>query len=162
MDKLQLSQEQLQSRLVDLNAVLPNLSERLDTLQVQLLVELVKDPSDIAERVLTLKTLLPNLDVAQVVRRYPQLIACHSQEELRDLVQKLIRDCGDATRVGKLLSKEPRCLKIDMHDVLEEVRRIMPRGVKDDPLELFLKEPTQYLTMEQLGLETSNEPPSAL
>ena len=154
-DKLQLSRAQLQMRLNELTVILPDLTERLDTLTVPLLSDLLRDPEEIANRVLLLKTLLPNLNLGHAVRRYPELVACHTESELQEHVDRL-RDAfhGDAFQVGELLTKEPRCLKVDIDEVLKEVQRLMPDC--PDPMELFKRDPGQFLSMEQMGLESTN------
>ena len=154
-DKLQLSRAQLQMRLNELTVILPDLTERLETLTAPLLSDLLRDPDEIANRVLLLKTLLPNLDLGQAVRRYPELVARHTASELEEHVNRL-RDAfdGDVFQVGELLTKEPRCLKVDVDEVLKVVKRLLPDC--PDPMEVFKRYPGQFLSMEQMGLESTN------
>ena len=155
MEKLKLTPAQFRSRLVQLTVVLPDLSDRLDTMKATLLVELMRDPNDTAEKIVVVKTALPNLDVGGVIRRYPELIANHSMAELKFHIERLIQAFhGDVFRVEELLTKEPRCLKIDLEERVREVKRLMPEC--QDPLGTFLNDPGQFLSMEQMGLEATN------
>lgn len=138
MEKLKLTPAQFRSRLVQLTAVLPDLSDRLDTMKATLLVELMRDPNDTAEKIVEVKTALPNLDVSGVIRRYPELIANHSIAELKFHIERLIQAFhGDVYRVEELLTKEPRCLKIDLEERVREVKRLMPEC--QDPLGTFFE-----------------------
>lgn len=155
MDKLRLTQEELQSRLIELNAVLPDIGERLDTISVDLLIDLAQDTGSTADKVLAIKMALPSMNVASAIRRYPELIAKHSKEALlKDIDRWMMALDGDRNRVGSLLSKEPRCLKVTLNDAIREVQRLMPNC--RNPIDVFENDPSSFLSMEQLGLESSN------
>lgn len=154
-EKLNLTVEQMDSRLIELTAILPDLAEGLGTMKADILVQLIEDPTEIAVRVLYLKTTLPNLDLSVAIRRYPELLASFTRQQLEHYVSNLISELdGNIEEVGVLLSKEPRCLTVHIPEAIAEVTRLMPK--ESNPLQRFLNDPCKFLSMEQLGMLSTN------
>ena len=66
--KPKLTPKQFQSCMMQLTVVVPDLSERLDTMKATLLIELMRDPNNTAEKIVEIKTALPNLDVGGIMQ----------------------------------------------------------------------------------------------
>ena len=68
MEKLKLTPREFQSRMMQLTVIVPDLSERLETVKATLLIELMRDPNNTAEKIVEIKTALPNLDVGGIMQ----------------------------------------------------------------------------------------------
>lgn len=88
--KLDVTVEVVEERLLQLSAVLPDLMvNKLESMKVDLLAALCRDPGHTAQRLVELRTLLPTIDVAQLVASAPWLMTLQSMENLAQQVQKL-------------------------------------------------------------------------
>eukprot|EP01023_Acetabularia_acetabulum_P004725 TRINITY_DN12010_c1_g1_i4.p2 TRINITY_DN12010_c1_g1~~TRINITY_DN12010_c1_g1_i4.p2 ORF type:complete len:253 (+),score=30.98 TRINITY_DN12010_c1_g1_i4:266-1024(+) len=73
-NELELSREQFEQRITQLIKVVPGIEHKIFRLKHKLLTELLGDVEKVANTMLGLKELMPNVDASKLVCGYPQLL----------------------------------------------------------------------------------------
>eukprot|EP00798_Chlamydomonas_sp_ICE-L_P022120 gene22120-29180_t len=145
---LNLTPEELDSRMESLIVLIPDMASMVYRLQPSILASLLSDISGLAQRLLDLKAVLPRADVSKLVARAPALLLPTSANGTSEWIQKLCalsaRDprCTDVlnqveklkkllgiTDVDNIIEQEPRLLDVQgVEEALEDMARLMPKA----------------------------------
>ena len=66
-DQLNMSEEELGSKLVNLQQLLPNLSQKMRVMSPEVIAKLAANPDDLAVKLVRLKQIFPQADTAKMV-----------------------------------------------------------------------------------------------
>lgn len=144
--------EYVNEKLAELSVLLPDMVNRLDKLQAQLVLQLVQNVDNVAHRMISLTDALgPGVNVSQMVSGNVWLLAQPPASELKQKIEKM-RDSLPGVDVEALVSDEPRLLLADIEGVKEELCRLMPAT---DPVKLVATHAGMVLSMKDAGLVAS-------
>lgn len=88
--------EAVDSKLLELSTLLPDLVHKLDRLKATLVLALVRDTGAVAAKLVGLRGLLPSLDLSRVFSQYPHLLLDLSEEQVAAQLEAL--RCGQGGR----------------------------------------------------------------
>jgi len=162
-ERLEIPPPQVMARMSALAALIPQLGNRFETIMMDVLVDLIRDPDHTAEIIVTLALMLPGADVEKIVTTNPRIVTQLTVGELQRRIAVLedLAENSSATLtgplkdVGRLCSREPRILNVDdLSRVLADVERLIP---KKNPVDTFFGNPGVFLNMEDQGMYSSAE-----
>ncbi|KAK9837304.1 hypothetical protein WJX81_005157 [Elliptochloris bilobata] len=139
--------ETLQQRLEQLITLLPPLRGKVANMRPALCAALLRDPQQLAQRLVQCRTALPHVDAANLFGQQPDLLL-KGTADLVASVEAVARLLGtDGATMQALASKHPRLLDgTAVEEVLTEMRRYVP---SKDPRQALLDDPTWLLRLER-------------
>ncbi|PRW58273.1 ER lumen retaining receptor isoform B [Chlorella sorokiniana] len=141
-----LDYDEFEARLQRLFTLVPFLQERMLRMQPKLLAALAAEPEQLAQRLVELKTLLPQADVAAIVAQRPSLLLDGEWERVPAGVAALAA-CYSEEEAGRLASAEPLLLVEDLEHVLQELGRLM--GGSGDAAAMLLRDPSMVYSVQR-------------
>lgn len=141
----------VEEKLLELSVILPDLNEKLDKMNAQLVLQMVRDTEAVAYRMIQLRETLVNVNVSQVVTANPWLLTSPSVEELQAQLDSLTAALP-GVRIDRLIETEPRLLAVDITKVLKEIERLLPG---QDSVRVLVNDPGMVLGMRDAGLVPS-------
>ncbi|KAF5840096.1 hypothetical protein DUNSADRAFT_17831 [Dunaliella salina] len=143
--------EEVDRRLHELGLLVPDMVGKLTRTRADILLKLTSDLPATTAKLLGLRDLFPGINVSLLVSRWPYLL---SDYELPEVAARLdeMRKTLPGVRVEALVDLEPQIMKVDLNEVLQNIRRILPNR---DPVPVLLAQPQMVLDMQQAGLPTA-------
>jgi len=146
---LELPEEEVEKRLVDLQNLMPDMAPKLPTMKASLVGGLVRDTGAVAQRLLQLKEIFPGGNVSLLGTRCPSLMLT-GEEQLEELREKAVRLRQElpAVNIDRLVSEHPNeVLRVDSFlEAIEEAKRLIPTIDIDD---MLATNPTRVFSFER-------------
>lgn len=152
-EKMEITVPEVEAKLAELANLLPDIVGKLDRAKADVLYELLKDTTATAERLLTLRELLPRCNVSALVAGHPRLMLGMTVADVRQKVQEL-RHRLPGVDVDALIMQEPMLLRADLPRLMSELARLMPGA---DPVKLIVSDPQMVLDMDVAGMPSTLE-----
>ncbi|KAG2446366.1 hypothetical protein HXX76_000952 [Chlamydomonas incerta] len=125
-DELGISDEEMESRLQQLGALLPGLESRLGKAPPKLVARLAANIGQVAVRLLALKALFPQADLSAMVNNRLGLLLDDDMAQLQAAEPRLRQLLPDIN-VDRFVETFPLVLDVECFEMaLEDARRIMP------------------------------------
>lgn len=156
--QLNLSTEEVEQRLKELGALLPQLAGRVAYIKPATLAALLRNPSALPPRLISLLRLLPAAGVGALVASEPELLLLRDLAEIERDLERLGELLGPEADLSRLVQQQPRFLDAELvAEVLDELRRLVP----GDPVATLLADPSWVLRVER-GREAAGRRPRHL
>ena len=126
-DELGLTEEVTMDQVDRLQALLPDVSEKLAVMKPSIIVRLLRDLDRLPERIMALKATFPNANVSRLSIREPALVLGFVDgDHLRNVADQL-REMLPSVDVDKLVEENPSVLDVEeLRRAMAEAERIMP------------------------------------
>lgn len=125
-DKLHISNEEMEFRLQQLQALLPDIIDKLSGMRPAIIVGLLRDIDVLPSRLMGLKAIFPRANVSKMAVREPALVLGFDLEHLEG-VAKSLEEMLPGLDVDRLVEDNPSMLDIEeLQAAMAEAKRIMP------------------------------------
>ena len=109
--QLDITIEEVELRLDELQVLLPRLASRCAAIKPSTLAALLRDPGGaLVPCLITLRQLLPGADIACLAAAEPELLLLREASDLRRGLERLQELLGPAADVGAIAQRHPRML----------------------------------------------------
>lgn len=123
---LGITEEELEQHLDRLRVLLPDASDKINSMPVQTLSRLISSLDDIPQRLMHLKITFPNANASILAIRNPELVLGFDEEHLGRIAEEL-RGMFPRLDIDRLVQENPSMLDIEELKVaMAEAKRIMP------------------------------------
>lgn len=141
----------VEDKLQELASIIPDLEGKMDRMKADIVMQLVSDTQAVAQRVLDVHALLPNVNASKLLAQYPHLIF---KLELGKLSQQLhlLRKELPGKDIDDLIQREPLMLTANIKYALEELKRLTPAKAH---AEFLFKNPGLVLSMDEHMMEST-------
>mmetsp|Transcript_18779 Transcript_18779/g.48186 ORF Transcript_18779/g.48186 Transcript_18779/m.48186 type:complete len:156 (+) Transcript_18779:478-945(+) len=145
---------QVDRRLDLVSQILPDLTGKLERLKLDTVIDLIRDPAELAMRVVGIREALPKVNVSRVIAMKPNILTDNVQPaDLASQLQSLRDHFGENIDVSQLVEQEPLFLQVDISTVMQRLKLLLPKY--RDPVAVLLANPRAVLDMEELGIPTA-------
>lgn len=141
-NSLGLGEEEVATRLQQLQLLLPSLQQKMIGMKPQILERLASNIPGVAAALLELKAVFPEADVSKLAVREPALVLGFDMDRLRATAEEL-RLLLPRLNVDRLVEENPSMLDIEGFKLaMQEAQRIMPsldvqQALGSDPQMIF-------------------------
>lgn len=141
----------VEQKLQELVDIIPDLAEKVDRIKANIVIELISDTQAVAQKLLDLRNLLPDINISKLLAQYPYLIA---QLEPAKVSQQLhiLRAELPGKDINDLLQREPLMLKANIKLALQELERL---NTGRDPADFLFISPGLVLSMEEQMMDST-------
>lgn len=125
-DKLHITDEDMELRLQQLRALLPDITNKLSGMRPAIIVGLLQDINELPSRLMGLKAVFPGANVSKMAVREPALVLGFDIQHLEE-VAKNLQEMLPGLDVDRLVEENPSMLDIEeLRAAMAEAKRIMP------------------------------------
>ena len=125
-DKLHITDEDMELRLQQLRALLPDITNKLSGMRPAIIVGLLQDINELPSRLMGLKAVFPGANVSKMAVREPALVLGFDIQHLEE-VAKNLQEMLPGLDVDRLVEENPSMLDIEeRRAAMAEAKRIMP------------------------------------
>eukprot|EP00192_Tetraselmis_astigmatica_P021826 CAMPEP_0117673676 /NCGR_PEP_ID=MMETSP0804-20121206/14603_1 /TAXON_ID=1074897 /ORGANISM="Tetraselmis astigmatica, Strain CCMP880" /LENGTH=268 /DNA_ID=CAMNT_0005482437 /DNA_START=315 /DNA_END=1122 /DNA_ORIENTATION=- len=148
-EALNLSQGETETRLVELQKLIPDMAEKLPTMKATIVTEMVRDTGAMAQRLVRLKRIFPSGNVSKLGTRCPALLLMDATS-LLDIEEKAgtLRKELPGVNIDHLVSAHPNevlCVESFL-EAVKEARRLIPDL---DVTQMLTTNPTLVFSFEK-------------
>ncbi|KAK9813660.1 hypothetical protein WJX73_002170 [Symbiochloris irregularis] len=145
--ELNMDSEELEELLTQLSTLLPDIGGRVSAMRPKNLAALLRDKDKVAERLVQLRQLLPELDVSALVARQPDLLAQEPETVKHNLETVASTLNVQPEGLQDLLSQQAWFVDPEhVNHVLDELSRLMPGK---DARQFLVADPSWLLKVER-------------
>lgn len=155
-EKLNLTEDELGSRLEQLQALLPDIKSKLPSMSPSTVIGLVQHVGALPQNLMALKAIFPGANASRLAVRNPQLVLGFDSDHLDALAAQL-REMLPSVDVDKLLEENPSILDVEeLRVAMAEAARIMP---KLDVMSAMRTDPQLILSFQRGSQLIPYDPP---
>jgi hypothetical protein len=125
-DKLEITNEEVEMRLDNLQALLPDITSRLPIMHPMTLTRLLDTVDTLPQQLMSLKTAFPGANVSKLAVRAPELVLT-MDGELMQIIADQLHELLPNLNVDLLVEENPSMLDVEeLRSAMAEAKRIMP------------------------------------
>jgi hypothetical protein len=125
-EKLKISNEEVEIRLDNLQALLPDISSKLPIMHPVTLTRLLDTVDTLPQQLMSLKTAFPGSNVSKLAVRAPEMVLT-MDAELMQIIADQLHELLPNLNVDLLVEENPSMLDVEeLRSAMAEAKRIMP------------------------------------